>query len=139
MDTGTLILIAIIVVAVILLIKRLMPQQSPYSQQGPNRPQYNDPNVSSHGGFGGNQTSQQGYNRPQYDDPNIESHGGFGSSGGLRSKLDQLAQGQTKPNRHEAPVSNSNSQRPTVERQPESGRPNDDPNVNSHGGFGGQR
>ncbi|MBI1277667.1 MAG: hypothetical protein GC179_06030 [Anaerolineaceae bacterium] len=129
MDTGTLILIAIIVVAVVLLLKRLMPQQSPYSQQGPNRPQYNDPNISSHGGFGGNQQSQ-GYNRPQYDDPNIESHGGFGPSGGSRSKLDQLAQGQTKP---------TYSRQRTVERGPENGRRNDDPNVSSHGGFGGQR
>jgi len=139
MDTGTLILIAIIVIAVVLLIKRLMPQQSPYNQQGPNRPQYNDPNISSHGGFGGNQQSQQGYNRPQYDDPNIESHGGFGPSGGSRSNLDQLAHGQTKPNRYEAPVSNRNSQERTPDKAPESGRRNDDPNVSSHGGFGGQR
>jgi hypothetical protein len=135
MDTGTLVLIAIIVVAVILLIRRLMPQQSPYSQQGPNRPQYDDPNVSSHGGFGGNQQSQQGNNRPQYDDPNIESHGGFGPSGGSRPNLDQLSHGQSKPNRYEATAS---SQR-APEKTPENGRRNDDPNVSSHGGFGGQR
>jgi len=135
-DLGTLISIGIIVVAVVLLMKRLMPQQSPYSQQGPNRPQYNDPNISSHGGFGGNQQSNQGYNRPQYDDPNIESHGGFGASGGSRSQLDQLAHGQSKPNKYDAPVSN---QRPTIERQPENTRRNDDENVSSHGGFGGQR
>lgn len=132
MDTGTLVLIAIIVIAVVLLIKRLMPQQSPYSQQGNNRPQYDDPNVSSHGGFGGNQQGTLN-NRPQNDDPNIESHGGFGSSGGSRSKLDQLAQGQSKP------TASASSQRPTVERQPESGRRNDDENVSSHGGFGGQK
>jgi len=139
MDLGTLVLIGIIVVAVVLLMKRLMPQQSPYSQQGPNRPQYNDQNVSSHGGFGGNQQSQQGYNRPQYDDPNIQSHGGFGPSGGSSSssgsKLDQLAHGQTKPNHYEASAS---SQR-TPDKAPENGRQNDDPNVSSHGGFGGQR
>ncbi len=138
MDTGTLILIAIIVVAVILLIKRLMPQQSPYSQQGPNRPQYNDPNISSHGGFGGNQQQGIGNNRPQNDDPNIESHGGFGTSGGSRPNLDQLAHGQTKPNRYEAPVSNSSSQK-APDKAPESGRRNDDENVSSHGGFGGQK
>ncbi len=135
-DLGSLVLIAIIVVAVVLLIKRLMPSQSPYGQQGPNRPQYNDPNISSHGGFGGNQQSGQGYNRPQNDDPNIESHGGFGASGGSRSKLDQLAQGQSKPRDYEATAS---SQRPTIERQPENTRRNDDQNINSHGGFGGQR
>jgi hypothetical protein len=142
MDTGTLVLIAIIVVAVILLIRRMMPQQPSYSQQGPNRPQYNDPNISSHGGFGGNQQSQQGYNRPQYDDPNIESHGGFGPSGGSHatsnSNFDQLSHGQTKPNRYQEPVSNASSQR-APDKAPESGRRNDDPNVSSHGGFGGQR
>lgn len=138
MDTGTLILIAIIVVAVILLMRRLMPQQPSYSQQGPNRPQYNDPNISSHGGFGGNQQSQPGNNRPQYDDPNIESHGGFGPSGGSRSNFDQLAHGQTKPTRYQEPVSNASSQR-APDKAPESGRRNDDPNVSSHGGFGGQR
>src|SRR5258707_1282739 len=80
-DLGTLILIGIIIVAVVLLIQRLMArQQNPYSQPGNNRPQYDDPNISSHGGFGGN--SQQGQGHRQYDDPNIESHGSFGSSGG---------------------------------------------------------
>ncbi len=132
MDTGTLILIAIIVIAVVLLIKRLMPSQSPYSQQGPNRPQYNDPNISSHGGFGGNQQPQQGNNRPQYDDPNIESHGGFGSSGESASKLDQLAQGRKK---YPTEASSQN----VVEREPENGRQHDDQNVSSHGGFGGQK
>ena len=133
MDTGTLILIAIIVVAVILLVKRLMPQQSSYSQPGSNRPQYDDPNISSHGGFGGNQQQGIGGNRPQNDDPNIQSHGGFGASGGSRSKLDQLAQGQSKP------TATATSQRPTIERQPESGRRTDDENISSHGGFGGQK
>jgi len=141
MDTGTLVLIAIIVVAVILLIRRMMPQQPSYTQQGPNRPQYNDPNISSHGGFGGNQQSQQGYNRPQYDDPNVESHGGFGPSGGSRPNLDQLAHGQTKPNRYEAQTSSTsnNSSQHAPDKAPENGRRNDDPNVSSHGGFGGQR
>jgi len=129
MDLGTLVLIAIIVVAVVLLIKRLMPQQSPYSQQGSNRPQYDDPNINSHGGFGGNQQAgQQGSNRPQHDDPNIESHGGFGGNG--RSNLSHLSQGQSKPVA-EAP------RRTVSEKTPESPRRNDDPNVSSHGGFGG--
>ena len=132
MDTGTLILIAIIVVAVVLLIKRLMPQQSPYSQQGSNRPQYDDPNISSHGGFGGNQQQQQGSNHPQHNDPNIESHGGFGASGGSNSRLDQLAQGQEK-----SPA--ASSEKVTSQKAPERTRQNDDQNVNSHGGFGGQR
>ncbi len=134
MDTGTLVLIAIIVVAVILLIKRLMPQQSPYSQQGSNRPQYDDPNISSHGGFGGNQ-QQQGSNQPQHNDPNIESHGGFGASGGSHSKLDELAQGQKKQEASNSTVSHS----ATSQKAPERTRQNDDQNVNSHGGFGGQR
>ena len=127
MDLGTLVLIAIIIVAVVLLIKRLMPQQSPYSQQGNNRPQYNDPNISSHGGFGGNQ--QQGTGHRQYDDPNIESHGGFGSGNG--------GSGFRQPS--EIRSNNAPSSQRTPEREPENTRRNDDPNINSHGGFGGQR
>jgi len=126
-DLGTLVLIAIIVVAVVLLIKRLMPQQSPYSQPGPNRPQYDDPNISSHGGFGGNQ--QQGTEHRQYDDPNIESHGGFGPSGGSNLRPSS----ETRSN-----YENVSSQR-TAEKVPESTRRNDDPNVSSHGGFGGKQ
>jgi len=129
MDMGTLVLIGIIVVAAYLLYKRLMPQQSPYSQQGSNRPQYDDPNINSHGGFGGNQQAgQQGSNRPQHDDPNIESHGGFGGNG--RPNLSHLSQGQSKPV-GEAP------RRTVSEKEPESPRRNDDQNINSHGGFGG--
>jgi hypothetical protein len=131
LDMGTIVLIGIIVVAVYLLYKRLMPQQSPYSQQGSNRPQYDDPNISSHGGFGGNQ-QQQGMGHRQYDDPNIESHGGFGTNGGSngRSNLDQLRQGQTKQPFEEP-------RRTVSEKMPESPRGNDDPNIKSHGGFGG--
>jgi len=128
-DMGTLVLIGIIAVAAYLLYKRLMPQQSPYSQQGSNRPQYDDPNINSHGGFGGNQqVGQQGSNRPQHDDPNIESHGGFGGNG--RPDLSHLSQGQSKPVA-EAP------HRTVSEKAPESPRRSDDPNINSHGGFGG--
>ena len=128
-DLGTLILIGIIVVAVVLLIKRLtQAQQNPYTKPGNEYPHNDDPNISSHGGFGGNQ--QQGINRPQHDDPNIESHGGFGASGGSNSTFRQ-------------PVSRSNDQVASAQRTPEkvreTTRPNDDPNVNSHGGFGGQR
>ena len=132
MDMGTIVLIGIIVVAAYLLYKRMMPQQSPYSQQGSNRPQYDDPNINSHGGFGGNQQSgQQGSNRPQYDDPNIESHGGFGSNGNNgRPNLSNLSHGQSKPV-SEAP------HRTVSEKEPESPRRNDDQNINSHGGFGG--
>jgi hypothetical protein len=130
MDLGTLILIAIIVVAVVLLIKRLMPQQNPYSQPGNNRPQYDDPNISSHGGFGGSSNQPQGSGRPQYDDPNIESHGGFGASGGSAGSTFRQGQSRDKV----ATV------RPQVsEKAPENTRRNDDQNINSHGGFGGQK
>jgi hypothetical protein len=133
LDFGTLILIGIIVVAVFLLIKRLMAQQqSPYSQPGNNRPQYDDPNVSSHGGFGGSGNQPQGSGRPQYDDPNIESHGGFGTSDGSNSTF-------RRPSQSRDPNESANV-RPTVsEKVPEKTRRNDDPNVSSHGGFGGQR
>ena len=127
-DLGTLILIGIIIVAVVLLIQRLMAQQqNPYTRPGNNRPQYDDPNISGHGGFGGSSNHPQGSGRPQYDDPNIEGHGGFGSSGGT---------GYREAERR----SNENVNRPqTVERTPENTRRNDDPNVSGHGGFGGQR
>jgi uncharacterized protein YgiB involved in biofilm formation len=131
LDFGTLILIGIIVVAGFLLIKRLMAQQqSPYSQPGNNRPQYDDPNVSSHGGFGGSSNRPQGSGRPQYDDPNVESHGGFGSSGGSNSTFRRQSQSRS--------YENASSQR-TAEKTPENTRRNDDPNVSSHGGFGGKR
>jgi hypothetical protein len=128
MDTFSVILIVIIVVAVGLLIQRLMAgQQNPYSQQGPNRPQYNDPNITSHGGFGGNQ--QQGMGHRTYDDPNIESHGGFGSgNGGSGFRQPSETRSNYEPSAERTP-----------ERQPETTRRNDDPNINSHGGFGGQR
>jgi len=134
MDVGTLILIAIIVIAVVMLVRRLMAQQqNPYSQQGSNRPQYNDPNVSSHGGFGGsNQPQQQGPSRPQYDDPNVESHGGFGPSGGSNSNVNLRQQGQSR-DPYEA------NKRIVSEKAPESTRKNDDPHIESHGGFGGQK
>jgi len=122
-DFGTLILIGIIVIAVYLLIKRLMPQQSPYSQQGSNRPQYDDPNVSSHGGFGGSPT--QGTSHQQYDDPNVESHGGFGSGGSSVRPSAERSNGPT--------ISNQGA---VNEKIAERTRKNDDQNVNSHGGFG---
>ena len=126
-DLGTLILIAIITVAVVLLIQRLMArQQNPYSQPGNDYPHYNDPNISSHGGFGGN--PQQGQGHRQYDDPNIESHGSFGSGGS------SFRQSQSRDD-YEREV----NRRPVSEKTPENTRRNDDPNVSSHGGFGGQR
>lgn len=132
MDTVSLILIAVIVVAVVLLLQRLMNRNN-YSQQGPNRPQYNDPNITSHGGFGGNQQGnyqQGGFNHRQYDDPNIESHGGFGRSGGSSDDLRESERRSSFP---------SASSERTVTHEPESTRRNDNPNVSSHGGFGGQR
>ncbi len=130
-DLGTLVLIGIIIVAVVLLIQRFMQQQqNPYSRPGNEVPHNDDPNISSHGGFGGNQ--QQGSGHRQYDDPNIESHGGFGSSGGSNSTFRQPSQ------QSRTPTASASSQR-TVERAPENTRRNDDPNVSSHGGFGGQR
>ena len=131
MDLGTLVLIAIIVVAVVLLIQRLMAQrQSPYSQPGNETSHYNDPNISSHGGFGGNSNQQQGTGHRQNDDPNIESHGGFGASGGSAGST--FRQGQS---RDEAATV-----RPQVsEKAPENTRRNDDPHVSSHGGFGGKK
>jgi len=127
LDLGNLVLIGIIVVAGFLLIKRLMTPQSPYSQQGSNRPQYNDPNISSHGGFGGN-NQPQGTSHQQYDDPNIESHGGFGSGGS-----------SVRPSAERSNTPSISNQSAVNEKLAERNRKNDDQNVSSHGGFGGQR
>jgi hypothetical protein len=127
-DLGTLILIGIIIVAVVLLIQRLtQQQQNPYTRPGNEYPHNDDPNISSHGGFGGNQ--QQGVNRRRYDDPDIESHGGFGSSGGSTFR---------RPSQSRSNTEVASAQR-TPTKAPENTRRNDDPNVSSHGGFGGQR
>lgn len=134
-DLGTLVLIGIIVVAVFLLMKRFMGQQPNYSQQGNEVPHTDNPNISSHGGFGGQsqrppqqtlpQRPQQGSQRPQNDNPNISSQGGFG--GGSTSSM---SQGRDKV------VNIQRSEGKVTEKRAENGRDNDDPNVNSRGGFG---
>jgi hypothetical protein len=74
-DLVTLCLLGIFLVVGFLLLTRLMRGfGSPYGQRGPEYPQYDDPNISSRGGFGGSRGSE----RPTYDDPNIRSRGGFG-------------------------------------------------------------
>lgn len=123
-DIGTLILIAVIVVAVILLIKRLMAQQSPFSQRGNEYSHTNDPSVSSGGSFGG--SNQQG--QRQNDDPNIGSHGSFGSSG---SKMSE--------SRNRDANATARGQSAVSEKSAERTRQNDDQNVDSHGGFGAPR
>lgn len=143
-DLGTLILIGIIVVAVVLLMQRLMNRQPNYSQPGNEYPHTDNPNISSHGGFGGqpqqSQRPPQYQNRPQNDNPNISSHGGFGggSSGAMsqgrdRDKINTMAQGRDKVNAQSSSPIHASSQ-----KEPERNRENDDPNVSSHGGFGRQ-
>jgi hypothetical protein len=82
MDTTTLCLIAIIVIAVIFLIPRLMGNRRTvdYSQRGNESPRVDSPEISSRGGFGGDADSQsaRGDARPTYDDRDVESRGGFG-------------------------------------------------------------
>lgn len=118
-DMGTLILIGIIVVAVVLLMQRLMGSQNNWSRRGNEYPQTDNPNISSHGGFGGQPQRPQRQNR-QYDDPNIASHGGFG-----RGSASSMAQGQQK--------TVTRPERATERRRDHD---NDDPNVDSRGGFG---
>jgi hypothetical protein len=74
-DLVSMCLFAIIVIAVLMLMSRMMAGRGvDYSQRGSGRPEYDDPNISSRGGFGGD----SGGERPRYDDPNIDSRGGFG-------------------------------------------------------------
>ena len=111
-DLVSMCLFAIIVIAVLMLASRLMRgggQQVDYSQRGSGRPEYDDPNISSRGGFG---APPSGGGRPEYDDPNISSHGGFGrdrnepldreshnySSGGVKPPL----KGGGKPGERDA-------------------------------------
>lgn len=130
-DLGTLILIGIIVVAVVLLLQRLMNRQPNYSQPGNEVPHTDNPNISSHGGFGGQQQpqrpQQQGQpQRPQNDSPNVASHGGFGSG-----STSSMAQGRDKVNAAVKPAVHAESQ-----KAPERTKDNDDANISSHGGFG---
>jgi hypothetical protein len=71
----TLCLLGIFIVVGLLLIPRLLGGfGSPYGRRGPEYPRYDDPDIASRGGFGGD----RGPDSPRYDDPNIRSRGGFG-------------------------------------------------------------
>ncbi|MFN8374366.1 MAG: hypothetical protein U0694_16005 [Anaerolineae bacterium] len=88
MDTGTLCLIAIIVIAVLFLLPRLMggnTRRVDFSRPGGERPRVDDPNISGGGAFGArpgsgnnNPSPSQGSERPRYDDPDIDGQGSFG-------------------------------------------------------------
>jgi hypothetical protein len=74
-DLVTLCLLGIFIVVGLLLIPRLLSGfGSPYGRRGSEYPRYDDPDIESRGGFGGNRDVDQ----PRYDDPNIRSRGGFG-------------------------------------------------------------
>jgi hypothetical protein len=71
----TMCLLGIFIVVGLLLLSRLFGGSgSPYGRRGPEYPHYDDPNIGSRGGFGGD----SGMDRPRYNDPNISSRGGFG-------------------------------------------------------------
>ncbi|MCI0711287.1 MAG: hypothetical protein L0154_14110 [Chloroflexi bacterium] len=72
-DLVTLCLLGIFIVVGLLLLPRLFGGNR-YAGRGPESPRYDDPDIDSRGGFGGN----RGVDRPRYDDPNIRSRGGFG-------------------------------------------------------------
>jgi len=69
----TLCLLGILVIVGLMLIPRLLGGNRS-AGRGPESPQYDDPDIDSRGGFGGD----RGVDRPIYDDPNIRSRGGFG-------------------------------------------------------------
>lgn len=124
LDLGTLCILGVMIVLGIILLPRLLNMfgGSPYSQQGSERPTYDDPNIQSRGGFGSNRTffgRTRGSETRTYDSPNIQSRGGFGgsrSSGSSRS-----------------------SSAPSTGRSSGGARKYDSPNVQSRGGFGGSK
>ncbi len=79
---GCLVVLVAGAVLLVLLVRALMGgrRNSPGSGQGPYQPQYNDPNITSGGSFGGGAAGGpgQGPYQPQYNDPNITSGGSFG-------------------------------------------------------------
>jgi hypothetical protein len=80
-DFVTLCLFAIIILAVLALIPRLMGgggRRVDYSQRGDEQPYVDDPNISGGGAFGGRPDGGYGDERPSYDDPNVSGRGGFG-------------------------------------------------------------
>ena len=79
---GCLVVLVVGAVLLVLLVRALMGgrRNPPGSGQGPYQPQYNDPNITSDGSFGGGAAGGpgQGPSQPQYNDPNITSGGSFG-------------------------------------------------------------
>jgi uncharacterized protein YgiB involved in biofilm formation len=76
-------ILGLVVVVGLFLLPRLLRSLggTNYSQQGNNRPEYDDPNINSRGSFGG----PAGGERPTYDSPNVQSRGMFGRSRGSSS------------------------------------------------------
>lgn len=105
----TLCLLGLFVVIGLILLPRLLRGFGgpDYSQPGGTRPQYDDPNINSHGSFG----QPSGGDRPSYDSPNVQSRGVFGRSRGSSSS---------------GPTSSSGG----------NARRYDAPNVQSRGSFG---
>jgi hypothetical protein len=84
----TLCLLGILVIVVLVLIPRLLGGNRS-AGRGPESPRYDDPDIDSRGGFGGN----RGVNRPTHDDPNIRSRGGFGGVRSFVSRRNPLSGG----------------------------------------------
>ncbi len=105
-DLGTVCLLGMLLIVLVALLPRLMGGGA---GRGTYRPQYDDPDVRSGSGFGGNGADE----RPTYNDPNVRSRSGFGRAFGRRS-------------------SSAGSSAPT---QSSRGRA-DSPDVRSRSGFG---
>ncbi|NWF69273.1 MAG: hypothetical protein HXY40_09305 [Chloroflexi bacterium] len=87
MDGTTLLLVAIIVVAALFLLPRLLgrggAQRVDYSRPGGERPRVDSPDIDSRGAIGGRPDAPSahrdaGPERPQVDSPDVDSRGGFG-------------------------------------------------------------
>lgn len=138
MDTTTLCLIAIIVIAAIFLIPRLMGNRRTvdYSQRGNKSPRVDSPEISSRGGFGGDADSQsaRGDERPHVDSRDIDSRGGFGRDRNdePRASTPPKRDFDDKDDRKGGGGSGLSGFRPASGGSTK----RDDPDVESRGGFG---
>lgn len=87
-DLGTMCLLAVFVIVGLMLLSRVMGSGlggTNYTQRGNEYSHYDDPDIGSHGSFGGNRgnSSPNQGNGPaggRVDNPNIRSRGSFGRS-----------------------------------------------------------
>jgi hypothetical protein len=98
----TLCLLGLFVIVGLILLPRLLRGfgGQDYSQQGDNRPEYDDPNINSSGSFG----RPSGGQNSTYDSPNVQSRGTFGRSRGSDTRSSESrSSGSSTSQRNDSP------------------------------------